>query len=39
MDALMREMGRPPKVRGVRAAMRAMRPADYAALLDRGAGS
>ena len=38
MDALMREMGRPPKVRGVRAAMRAMRPADYATLLDRGAG-
>lgn len=39
MDALMREMGRPPKVHGVRAAMRAMRPADYATLLDRGAGS
>lgn len=39
MDALMREMGRPPKVRGVRAAMRALRPADYAPLLGRGAGS
>lgn len=39
MDALMREMGRPPKVRGLRSAMRAMRPADYATLLDPGAGS
>ena len=41
MDALMREMGRPPKVRGLRgmrAAVRALRPADYATLLDRGAG-
>jgi len=37
MDALMLEMGRPPKVPGLRAAVRAMRPADYAALLDRGA--
>ena len=36
MDELMREMGRPPKVPGVRAAVRAMRPGDYAALLDRG---
>lgn len=35
MDALMREMGRPPKVRGLRAAMHAMRPSDYAALLGR----
>jgi hypothetical protein len=37
MDALMREMGRPPKVPGVRAALRAMRPADYAGLLAREA--
>jgi cation diffusion facilitator CzcD-associated flavoprotein CzcO len=36
MDELMREMGRPPKVPGVRAAVRAMRPGDYAALLARG---
>lgn len=36
MDALMREMGRPPKVPGLRAAVRALRPGDYAALLDRG---
>ena len=33
MDALMREMGRQPKVPGLRAAIRALRPADYAALL------
>ncbi len=33
MDALMREMGLAPKVPGIRAALRAMRPADYAALL------
>ena len=37
MDELMREMGRPPKLPGLRPAVRAMRPADYAALLDRGA--
>ena len=39
MDALMREMGRPPKLPGLRRAVRALRPADYAALLGRGAGS
>ena len=42
MDALMREMGSPPKVRGLRgvgAAVRALRPADYAALLDRRTGA
>lgn len=38
MDSLMREMGRPPKVPGVRAALRAMRPADYAGLLGTGTG-
>lgn len=37
MDELMREMGRPPKLPGLRPAMRALRPADYAALLGRGA--
>ena len=44
MDGLMCEMGRPPKIPGIRAALRAMRPADYAQLLgerasaaDRGA--
>ena len=39
MDGLMREMGRPPKLPGVRAAMRAMRPADYAGLLASEAGA
>ena len=33
MDSLMREMGHAPKLPGIRAALRAMRPADYAALL------
>ena len=33
MDALMREMGREPKVPGIGPALRAMRPADYADLL------
>ena len=33
MDALMREMGRAPKVPGPRAALHAMRPSDYATLL------
>lgn len=39
MDELMREMGRPPKLPGLRPAVRALRPADYAALLGRGAGA
>lgn len=33
MDGLMREMGREPKVPGIRAALRPMRPADYGKLL------
>jgi cation diffusion facilitator CzcD-associated flavoprotein CzcO len=33
MDGLMCEMGLAPKIPGIRAALRAMRPADYAALL------
>lgn len=38
MDGLMREMGLAPKVPGVRAAMRALRPSDYAGLLARDPG-
>lgn len=39
MDALLREMGRPARAGGLRAAVRAMRPSDYATLLSSRASS